>query len=153
MKVCKDCQIEKPLSEFHNNKQAKDGKQYYCKPCQLTKVSKIPNHRANVRKGSLKKRYGITPEDYDDLFRKQKGVCDICQLPEPETSKREYLCIDHDHKTGIVRGLLCHDCNIGIGKFKDDIQRLKSAIFYIEKTDLMIESKIRQMLLDNMEDN
>lgn len=151
MKVCKDCQTDKALSEFHNSKTSKDGKQAYCKPCQIVRIGKSPNQRANVRKATLKKLYGITPEDYDNLFKKQNGVCDICQLPE--LTKREYLCVDHDHNTGIVRGLLCYNCNTALGKFMDSKDNLRSAIHYLDKTQARIDNKIRQMLLNNMEEN
>lgn len=70
------------------------------------------------------------------MFEKQNGVCAICK--KPETAKKQSgngikrLSVDHDHTTGAIRGLLCMYCNTALGKFKDDIEILKSAIVYLE---------------------
>ena len=73
-------------------------------------------------------RYGISPEQYYELYLAQDGKCKICGH-EPKGD--EYLCIDHNKKTGEVRGLLCGDCNRGIGMFKEIAQNFKNAIDYI----------------------
>lgn len=132
-KVCKDCLIEKSIDEFPKQPRNKDGLFTYCRPCNQVRTIKSPNYKASVRKAQLKKNYGITPEDYDSMFAKQKGVCAICS--EADNEKREYLCVDHDHATGVVRGLLCHNCNIGLGKFKDDPELLNKAIWYLGLTN------------------
>ena len=143
---CKDCDSVKPMSEFYNTPSP------YCKKHQNERTRKAPNYKANVRKSKLKNTFGITPEEYDKMAKAQNYLCGICL--QPETSKgKENLAVDHDHITGFVRGLLCHNCNTAIGKLKDDVQLLKSAIFYIEKTNQVIQDKIRQTLLNNMEDN
>lgn len=80
---------------------------------------------AKTREYNLRKRYGITPEYYEELFHKQNGKCAICG-----TSK-EKLVIDHDHKTGKVRGLLCHNCNRGLGKFRDSPRTMLRVIDYL----------------------
>jgi hypothetical protein len=77
----------------------------------------------------IKKSYGITTEKYMALLEKQDNKCSICGL-DFYISKRE-LCIDHDHATGKIRGLLCDRCNWGLGQFKDDIVRLQKAIEYL----------------------
>ncbi len=74
-------------------------------------------------------KYNITIRDYDEMFEKQNGVCAICGLPE--ITRR--LSIDHDHKTGRVRGLLCVGCNITLGHAKENIERLRSMIAYLKK--------------------
>lgn len=77
--------------------------------------------------------YGMSPGDYDALFDIQDGVCAICQQPETAQQKgrlRE-LCVDHNHKTGQVRGLLCHKCNLAIGHFKDDAALVAKALQYL----------------------
>jgi len=71
-------------------------------------------------------------------FEKQKPMCKICgktvhKAPENSKDKQNQAVIDHDHKTGKLRGLLCHQCNVGIGNFKDDINRLMNAILYLLK--------------------
>ena len=80
-------------------------------------------------------KYGISTEQYFDLWTKQEGKCKICG---EETD--EYLHVDHDKKTGEVRGLLCKQCNLGLGNFKDNPDYLKKAIKYLEG-DNKIESK------------
>jgi hypothetical protein len=83
-----------------------------------------------MREYSYNTKYGITIQDYDDMFEDQGGVCKICSLPQ--TNKRfNHLCVDHDHETGEVRGLLCDPCNRAIGLFKDDSRLLDKAREYL----------------------
>ena len=91
----------------------------------------------------LVSRYGITVEDYELMLDMQGGVCAICGKKETRrtrSSKKiwEYdieprLVVDHDHKTGKVRGLLCHRCNVGIGQLDDSIDMLQRGIRYLRK--------------------
>lgn len=81
-------------------------------------------------KHNLKKQYGITPEDYDAMYEAQKGCCAICGIHQSETKHK--LHVDHCHETGTVRGLLCKNCNLALGNFKDSITNLSSAISYLE---------------------
>jgi len=81
-----------------------------------------------IRNQMLKLTYGITQADYDILFRQQNEVCAICYK-----SVKGYLSIDHDHKTGKIRGLLCKQCNHGLGMFKDDKLILINAANYSKK--------------------
>lgn len=80
---------------------------------------------------------GISFESYAQLIVDQKNLCAICEKPETRKSRTgesvTRLCMDHDHKTGKVRSLLCHDCNTALGKFKDDISLIKKAIAYLVK--------------------
>lgn len=76
------------------------------------------------------RRYGITAEFYEELLAAQENRCAICKLP-PGADKR--LCVDHDHDTGKVRGLLCDACNHGIGKFRESATILESAIEYLSR--------------------
>ncbi|TDI97076.1 MAG: hypothetical protein E2O29_01530 [Deltaproteobacteria bacterium] len=81
------------------------------------------------RRTQYKQRYGITLEDYNRMFKRQKGKCAICCIPESMIKKR--LSVDHNHKTKKVRGLLCDRCNNGLGRFKDDAKLLRKAIRYL----------------------
>ncbi len=84
-----------------------------------------------VRRSShLKTKYGLTAEAYDSLLQAQNGVCAICA--RPESSRLTSLSVDHDHKTGNVRGLLCYNCNTSLGKFRDDPALLRKAAAYLE---------------------
>jgi len=73
------------------------------------------------------KRYGLTKSTYDEMLVRQSGVCLICLNPPI----RRFLDVDHDHKTGVVRGLLCEKCNKGLGHFKDDPKLLIAAASYL----------------------
>jgi Autographiviridae endonuclease VII len=83
----------------------------------------------NKRKWRLKGDYGIDLEFYEYLFAKQQGKCAICG--NPPSGKRPVLHVDHDHITGKVRALLCSGCNVGLGMFKDDPDRLLKAVAYL----------------------
>lgn len=80
------------------------------------------------------KRYGLTPEQARSLYAKQGGLCAICHGPCTKT-RLGRLCVDHDHLTGQVRGLLCIDCNAALGKFKDDPSLLRRAAEYLERKE------------------
>ena len=89
--------------------------------------------RSAYRKKDLAKK-GITLGDYDLLFAAQDGVCAICERTAAEAGGRgEHLHVDHDHDTNAVRALLCHPCNIGLGSFYDNPERLRVAADYLEK--------------------
>ena len=79
------------------------------------------------RKSALKAKYGMTVEDYDALLKLQKGRCAMCKQKYGRT-----LHVDHDHRTNVVRGLLCQRCNMGIGLLQDSINLLQSAIDYLK---------------------
>jgi len=72
------------------------------------------------------RKYNLTEGEFYELFDKQDGRCAICHV------EMDKPCVDHDHKTGRVRGLLCTQCNTGLGMFKDSIRNLASAIVYLE---------------------
>lgn len=77
----------------------------------------------------------MTVERYDQMLKKQNGVCAICKKADSGGfSFGKKLAIDHDHDTKYVRGLLCQKCNRGLGLFNDNIQRLQSAIKYLIKS-------------------
>ncbi len=76
--------------------------------------------------------FGITQKDYKEMLFKQNHQCLICGKRH-ENKRHERLYVDHDHKTDKIRGLLCHDCNIGLGNFKDDKFLLQKAIDYLNQ--------------------
>ena len=81
----------------------------------------------------FKRKYRITLDQYNAMLAEQNGVCKICLGTCSRKRKWMPLCADHDHGTGEVRGLLCDACNVGISRFRDSIDRLKSAIAYLTK--------------------
>lgn len=90
-----------------------------------------------VIEGGMRKKYGIGLKEYEEMLAAQNGVCAICLREETRidhrTKKVSRLAIDHDHKTGIVRALLCQACNVSLGAFSDDPDRLSQAIAYLER--------------------
>lgn len=95
---------------------------------------------ARQRKYQLADKYGITEQDYDDMFKSQEGKCAICKT-ENQTGKWQRFGVDHCHKTGKVRALLCNECNRGIGLLKDDPEILKSAVAYLEYHKLITKKE------------
>jgi hypothetical protein len=90
----------------------------------------VPAQRDYERRAKMKKKYGITPEEWDRLYDAQLGRCPICLISLAETK----VHIDHDHGTDAVRGLLCKHCNPGLGYFMDDPDALRRAADYLEAT-------------------
>ncbi len=85
-----------------------------------------------TKSSELKRMFGITLDDYERILKKQGGVCAICD--RKESKKRfKYLAVDHCHESKNIRGLLCSNCNRGLGLFADSIERLKSATKYLRR--------------------
>ena len=83
-----------------------------------------------VQKNNYKKRYGLSVEQKQELINKQDSKCAICTNDLKDTHD---VCVDHNHVTGAIRGILCRKCNLGIGHLKDSIEILKSAQKYLQK--------------------
>ncbi|MFJ4817142.1 endonuclease VII domain-containing protein [Streptomyces sp. NPDC088801] len=114
-KLCRTCGEIKPHSEWHRNATASDGLSTRCKACRAVQG----------RQGHLKRQYGITEAERDGLIASQGGVCCICLSAVPEH-------VDHCHKTGRVRGVLCFSCNAALGQFKDRPDAIRRAAAYVE---------------------
>lgn len=135
-KICSKCKEEKPTSEFYKHKKFKDGLKTSCKSCETISArirykkekeagtKYIKNKQETLRRNSLKKKFGITIEQYDELLKKQGHKCAICQRHESEFSRR--FAVDHAHTSsehipeGMIRGLLCFSCNhLVVGRHTD----------------------------------
>jgi Recombination endonuclease VII len=99
-----------------------------CAACKVDRRDPV-RAAARERRRTLRK-YGITESDWDRLLASQGGLCAICRTDVPG-GRGESWHIDHCHTTNQVRGLLCHSCNVGLGSFHDDPERLSSAIAYL----------------------
>lgn len=92
------------------------------------------------REYNLLYKYGVGLKEYMRMLKEQRGVCQICGTPptpkdhKPGKDGGRYLCIDHDHVTKKIRGLLCGNCNKGLGMFKDNPELLSRAIDYLSQT-------------------
>lgn len=134
-KVCPRCCIAKEKNEFGKDAATASGVSSWCKLCKKTwraerRKDEPEKHKQIDFKNDLKK-YGLTPEDYRNMFESQKGKCACCGTDASEF--RRGLHVDHDHSTGQVRALLCTKCNPGIGYFDDSTERLEMAIKYLNK--------------------
>jgi hypothetical protein len=121
-KRCSLCRTIKLAENFYLSNTNNDGLHGWCKPCSDKKTTE------NGRKRTL----GITPEQYQKMFDSQGGACAICSTLEPTAGKKSF-CIDHNHQTNRVRGLLCTRCNTMLGNSLDSIDILRKAITYLEK--------------------
>ena len=134
-KECKKCKEDKPFSEFVRHASCKDGFRQECRGCMsdYQKVKRVSYRGVISRRYSLKKNYGLSIEQYDRMLEDQKGKCAICAAKRPPDAPLSFFHVDHDHQTGVVRGLLCGPCNTGIGMLKDDPKVLRKAIKYLLK--------------------
>jgi hypothetical protein len=137
MKTCNMCNVEKNESEFYFSKTYVNN---HCKKCNNEKSKEWYAKNKDVKLASslkwhYKDKYGITMEQRQELFDKQLGKCAICscEIHLDGTLDAKRAVIDHNHKTGKVRGMLCNLCNQGIGRFKDNTKLIQNAINYLEK--------------------
>lgn len=141
-KTCTVCGKELPLEAFAYSRanRAKYDRRGDCKECHNTKArerrKRDPQRWEEVRRDCyLRWTFGITRDEYDKMFSRQNGTCAICR--QPETVKRAgkliHLAVDHDHKTGKVRELVCGKCNKALGFLDEDEDRCRSMIAYIQK--------------------
>lgn len=138
-KYCPRCYAVKPLSAFTVRKTGKRAGHpvSYCKACKVIRQQLRYDNRTYervVRPYQLRKKYGITPEDYEAMLRAQNGVCAICGVSGGASARgTNTFSVDHDHVSGAVRGLLCNTCNRALGLFKDNVAVLESAIQYLKR--------------------
>lgn len=128
------CKEEKSLFEFNNHKNGKYGKHHYCKIClRSEKNERYKNnevYQTKIKENNYKRNYNLTLETRNKLLEQQGGCCKICDKNLNINKKSTH--IDHCHKTGEVRGILCNNCNTTLGKVNEDIVILKKMIEYIE---------------------
>ena len=134
-KKCPKCKETKTLSKFNIRTASKDGHTARCKMCLSAKRLQLELDDPDIIRGkNLKARFNLSIDDYNHLFLKQKGRCQICRKAETakdSNKNTKWLCVDHNHNTGEIRGLLCLACNTGIGKLGDSKKTLESAIKYL----------------------
>ena len=108
-KACAKCNAVKPIEDFHKQPSGPMGRHSYCKVCanEVQRLSRVKLSTPEARRRwNLASRYKLDQKSFEKLLARQGGVCAICAMPPPRP------VIDHDHKTGKVRGILCHSCNI-----------------------------------------
>ena len=139
-RVCPRCEQEKPASQFRKDRRTGSKLASYCSQCERTyhseykrqwRASLNPSERyTRNRRKALKANYGLTLDEYEAKLAAQDGKCAICGSADSGREGRS-MYVDHSHKTGLNRGLLCIRCNYGIGLFADDPDRLLAAASYL----------------------
>lgn len=160
IKMCSKCQTVKKVHEFTKDSKAKDGLDSWCRSCKRAynsspaakaaaqkwyykgggKVRKadyqrgvrLPRREAEpYRFQVLRRKYGLSPQDYTKLLEAQGGKCAICGRADPGRGKE--WPVDHDHNTGAVRGLLCWKCNSALGMLRDSPELCEAAARYLRR--------------------
>lgn len=133
-KHCKRCDQTKPVTEFFRERRRADGYTYLCKKCSMGNTKKWVGENRDKRKDYyLRRTYGLTLVQYNEMLDAQGGVCAICGTDDPKGKSGTYFVVDHDHETGDNRGLLCNRCNRAIGLLGEDPGVLKSAVDYLKR--------------------
>lgn len=155
IKICTKCKRELPATNefFSKDKNSRDGLSYWCKECNCKYVTEYTNNhklerslyrrlhnqlritierRAKGRLCAIKRRNKVkfTLKQFNDLLYYQNFKCAVCGEKFIESKN---IHLDHNHKTGQIRSLLCNNCNVGLGFFKDDIILLEKAKYYLSK--------------------
>ena len=128
-KTCTKCGLTKPETEFYLRSDQLGKRRPDCKDChkaQVTRNCRLRQDYWNERRQA--QRYGMTADQYREMLALQDGCCAICR--RKPTGRR--LAVDHEHRTGRVRGLLCDACNRAIGQFGDDPTRIRCAAEYVD---------------------
>jgi hypothetical protein len=139
-KHCLDCGKTKEIEDFGLDRKRPDGRHTYCRECRNGRSrARYATERDVVAEGQrwrmMKYRYGITKDEWLAMFASQNGQCQICKIglevPVGTRQDKRRTVVDHCHDTGQVRGLLCGECNLGIGYFKHDPALLQAALAYL----------------------
>lgn len=133
-KTCYQCKETKSVTEFHRgNARSTDGRQGQCSDChnavETERYRAQPYNPQKRREQKLRHNYGITLDDYQQMYDRQQGCCAICG----SSGTIKALSVDHDHTTGRIRELLCHLCNSAIGYFLENPSSMRAAAKYIER--------------------
>ena len=140
-RVCKTCSEEKSFEDFPKSKMYKDGIRPHCIDCRrIYEVNNFHKHKhkrpydyLKDKDKKLQRAFGISYEEYLMMLEAQQGGCAICGTTS--TGKRKAFAVDHNHETGKVRGLLCGNCNTGIGNLREDEGIMLRAIEYLRNTN------------------
>jgi hypothetical protein len=126
--LCPRCGEREPTA-FYTHKKNGRRSNAHCAKCHKQQCRNKYNAKSMLQKRADKAvSYGLTPQQYIDMYEKQCGKCAICnEIPKTQRG----LHVDHCHETGVVRGLLCHGCNVGIGNFLHSTELMNKAVKYL----------------------
>jgi hypothetical protein len=129
-KLCPTCEMILSLQAFYKSKNSRKGHGIDCKACKHARGDK--RDKEKNRAAALKSRYNLTLTQYDQMLVNQGGCCKICGTDHPGRQEGRFD-VDHNHLTKVVRGLLCHNCNLMVGMAKDNPATLRAAAKYLEE--------------------
>jgi hypothetical protein len=122
-KICTLCNVEKKLTDFDKNSRYKEGLYKHCKKC---------HYQVYGRNSHFLRSYGITESEYNTIAESQNWKCKVCDQAH-ELIQFSRLVVDHCHKNGGVRGLICQGCNMALGNAKDNPEILRKLADYLDK--------------------
>jgi len=143
MKACTVCKQMLSMDNFYNRKSATNGKGYRCKSCDKKARNKWATEnperaRVSGRERRLRHRYGVDLKWYEEQLKKQNYGCAICDIKENNVTRgvtsNLNFAVDHCHSTGMIRGLLCNQCNRALGMFKDSLLLINKAVNYLKQS-------------------
>jgi hypothetical protein len=133
-KVCTNCGIEKDINQFYlrGGKYSPNSRKSKCKECDKKRVAETYAKDPSIYQNNhLKRNYGITLDDYNQMLIEQNHCCRTCGTTDPGGKHGRFM-VDHCHSTDKVRGLLCKSCNIALGEIKDNRQTLRNMLQYLD---------------------
>lgn len=138
-KFCRRCGIPRIPGLFGPYKTVPGSLRAWCLRCEAARTQSWRDqnpaaYKTSSKRASLKKKFGLSLEEWDRRKRQQDDRCIICRsLFGVESNKDTRACVDHCHATGKIRALLCGRCNLGLGKFRDNPETLRKAASYLEE--------------------
>lgn len=125
-KFCRGCNQTLPIDSFSIRTERKNGRRPRCKGCESRTYKEYSDKNlGRSRKSNLQSKYRITENNYLAILSAQGGKCGLCENTESGRKDSPWLYVDHNHATGVVRGLLCHNCNIAVGMIEKNNINLK----------------------------
>jgi hypothetical protein len=134
---CKQCNTELPITEFYIKTNKITGNCRFNSPCKKCFDSKRDKNYYKIYNRKLK--YNLSEAQYDNMLLEQNNCCAICGVHK-DNNKKEFS-VDHCHENGKIRGLLCNNCNVALGLFKDNINIMKNAVVYLNNNNEITQSK------------
>lgn len=141
-KRCARCGVGRPPSDFSKNRSSEDGLQRYCRVCEKAYREQHPKDPRQERNYRLLRKFGLSVSAFDEILFKQGGCCAICRSNAPRGSGAFH--VDHNHLSGEVRGLLCSQCNQGLGLLKDTPATLARAAQYLKRPNTAVLHTLEQ---------
>lgn len=145
MKTCPTCRVPKELTEFHKNGTSKSGRQLWSRECKLCRQCRRRERGEYKDRDNNHYRYRrddgrsvcISKQAYSLIIERRPEHCPICDLPFDEATQYAFRrpVLDHDHRTGQFRGVICNQCNRSLGNFNEDADVLRRAILWLSQEE------------------